>query len=391
MDKRFFVVVTSGFDHLSAPRWLRVILLVVLPVLFGLPACAANDNNRAEVREFVAKLVRDDGFTSSEVKATLREAKYQQVIIDAISRPAERTLAWKAYRRIFVTPGRIAQGVAFWKSNEDALARVQSTYGVSPEIVVAIIGVETSYGRNTGSFQVLDALTTLAFDYPPRAPFFRDELEQYLLLTRDARIDPRTLKGSYAGAMGFPQFMPSSYRKFAVDFDGDGAKDLWRNPTDAIGSVANYFRGYDWLPGKPVAIQVIPAGAALDSLAGTDPEPKRRFSEVVGSVAPAGADGVSGVSGGEAGSAVPGDELVAILKFDADNGAEYWLGLHNFYVITRYNHSPMYAMAVFQLANALVAARSKPVVAPTGDESGATALQVPVTTEKQISETKHVQ
>lgn len=320
-------------------------LLIVLPALFGLPACATDYNRQAEVRTFVAKMVRERGFTAEEVRATIAAAHFQQAIVDTMSQPAERTLSWKDYRKIFLTPARVEQGVAFWDANTAALARAQATYGVPPEIVVAIIGVETSYGRNVGNYRVLDALVTLAFDYPPRGPFFRGELEQYLLLAREQHLEPTALVGSYAGAMGLAQFIPSSYRSFAVDFDSDGAKDLWRNPTDAIGSVGNYFRAHEWRTGQAVVMQLPAPGPALDAVAGNDPEPKQRFSDLVGKAF--------------TGGAISADEAVALFRFDGDNGVEYWLGLHNFYVITRYNHSPMYALAVYQLAQAVNAARTE--------------------------------
>ena len=343
------------------PRGVLALLVIVLPTLFGMPACAADDNSRSEVRAFVAKMVHEHGFNSRALNATLRAAKRQQIVIDAISRPAEHVLTWKEYRRIFITKARIDQGVTFWNANAAALARAQTQYGVSPEMVVAIIGVETSYGRNTGTFRVLDALATLAFDYPPRAAFFKGELEQFLVLTQEQHIDPKSLLGSYAGAMGFAQFIPSSYRHFAVDFDSDGAKDLWRNPTDAIGSVANYFREHDWQAGKPVVMQLTAPAEALDTVAGTDPEPKQRFSELVGKAF--------------TGGAISGDEPVALFKLEGESGVEYWLGMHNFYVITRYNHSPLYALAVFQLANALIAARETQAKAAQTEAVPAAAVE----------------
>lgn len=203
---------------------------------------------------FVQDMVSKHGFKAQEVREILQRANKRQPILDAISRPAERTKTWKEYRPIFIQQLRITNGISFWKEHEQTLARAEKTYGVPAEIIVAIIGVETNYGRNMGSYEVLDALSTLAFDYPPRAPFFRSELENYLVLTREHSQSPFRFKGSYAGAMGFGQFMPSSYRNYAVDFSGDGFADIWENPIDAIGSVANYFVKHGWQSGKQVIV-----------------------------------------------------------------------------------------------------------------------------------------
>jgi membrane-bound lytic murein transglycosylase B len=227
--------------------------------------------------------------------------------------------------------------VAFWGRHEDILADAEARFGVEPEYVVAIIGVETYYGRRTGSFPVLDTLTTLGFDYPPRSRFFSSELEHYLLLTREESLDPLRLKGSYAGAMGKGQFISSSYRAYAVDFDGDGQRDLWGSTRDAVGSVANYLARHGWTHRAPVTVPASARGEAyLDLLdAGLKPSLDAAALRAAG-VSPA-----------------PGDAPVALVALEAEAGTELWLGHNNFYVITRYNRSPLYAMAVHQLAQAI--------------------------------------
>ena len=297
---------------------------------------------------FVADMVNKHGFTAAEVNALLKKAEKRQPILDAISRPAEKTKTWKEYRPIFIQPLRINNGVAFWQQHQQALAKAEQSYGVPAEIIVAIIGVETNYGRNMGSYFVLDALATLAFDYPPRAPFFRAELENYLVLTREHQQSPTRFKGSYAGAMGFGQFMPSSYRNFAVDFTGDGFADIWENPTDAIGSVANYFVKHGWQPGQPV---VVPAQLKT-----------KREALAFNNIVPPAVTVAEWKKLGVSPSAKLARSAPAIaIEFDGAQGLEYWLGLQNFYTITRYNRSPMYAMAVHQLSQEIKAARLKAV------------------------------
>ena len=220
---------------------------------------------RADVQAFIREMAARHGFNAARLQAVFGRAYAKPDIIAAMSRPAEAK-PWYAYRPIFVNPKRIQGGVAFWRANEAALARAEQAFGVPPEIVVAIIGVETQYGGNMGKYRVLEALSTLAFDYPRRADYFRKELENFLLLTRAEGIDPLTPRGSYAGAMGYGQFMPGSFRSYAVDFDGDGHRDLWRNPRDAIGSVANYFKKHGWRTGEPVAVPARVSGAAYPAL-----------------------------------------------------------------------------------------------------------------------------
>jgi len=272
------------------------------------------------------------------------EAERKQAILDAISRPAEKVKPWKDYRPIFITDARISKGVKFWQQNAEALARAEREYGVPAQTIVAIIGVETFYGGNTGSWRVIDALSTLCFDYPPRSPFFCQQLKEFLLLARQEQVDPLSVKGSYAGAMGLPQFMPSSFRAYAVDFDNDGHIDIWNNPTDAIGSVANYFKQHGWTQGGDVVSRASVQGdkAAQGLTVGIEPQlTAAQLHEL-----------------GWSSSLQLDDALkVTAFRFDGADGEEYWLGLPNFYTITRYNRSPMYAMAVYQLSQALLQAK----------------------------------
>ncbi|WP_298184174.1 lytic murein transglycosylase B [uncultured Pseudomonas sp.] len=310
------------------------------------PVLAGDYQQSPLVAEFVGEMTRDYGFAGEQLVSMFAEVERKQAILDAISRPAEKVKQWKDYRPIFITDARINKGVEFWKQHEATLARAEAEYGVSAQVIVAIIGVETSYGGNTGSYRVMDALSTLAFDYPPRAPFFRKELREFLLLTREEQVEPLSLKGSYAGAMGLPQFMPSSFRAYAVDFDGDGHINIWTNPVDAIGSVASYFKRHGWQPGQPVVSAATVKGAQVEQGLTVGLDPVKNAAELR-------ALGWS--------SADPlADELpVTAFRLEGAEGTEHWLGLPNFFVITRYNRSVMYAMAVNQLAELLVETRGK--------------------------------
>lgn len=284
--------------------------------------------------------LKAEGFSESYLQQVLSEAKRQESILKAIARPAEKRLTWGEYREIFIKPKRISQGVAFWQENRAALERAEATYGVPAEIIVAIIGVETRYGRITGSYRVVDALATLGFDYPRRGEFFRGQLMEYLRLVQEEGTDFTAHKGSYAGAMGYGQFIPSSYRNFAIDFDGDGKRDIWENKTDAIGSVANYFAEHGWKSGEPVLSAV-----AL---------PENLEEEWFGK----GRKGLTPVvtlqqwqqRGVVAQLQRPPQDKATLLRLEIGEDMQYWLGLHNFYVITRYNHSNLYAMAVYRLS-----------------------------------------
>lgn len=310
-----------------------------LIVAVSATACSANPHfaDRSEVQEFIVDVAARHDFSTEELTELFRKAAFRQDILDAMSRPAERR-PWHEYRPIFITGKRISDGVEFRHAHREILARAEETFGVPPEIVTAIIGVETSYGRSAGRHRVLDSLATLAFDYPRRAEFFRSELEAYLVLSREERFDPLSIKGSYAGAMGKPQFIPSSYRSYAVDFDGDDRRDLLGNVADAIGSVANYLKMHGWKPGAPVASRAIVTGEGWRELAQNGIRPHTPVDRL--------AD-----AGVRAEDPLPGDALATLVELEAGDGVEVWVALDNFYVITRYNRSALYAMAVYQLAD----------------------------------------
>lgn len=320
-----------------------------LAIVLGLTSLALHSSahadyaERADVQAYVAELVAQHGFEQAELLALFGQAERKDQILESIARPAERTLEWHEYRKIFVKEPRISQGVDFWNENEAILAQAEKRYGVEAAYVVAILGVETRYGRITGSYRVLDALTTLAFDYPPRSSFFRKELTEYLLLAREEGRDPTSFTGSYAGAMGYGQFIPSSYRAYAVDFDEDGSRDIWANEADAIGSVANYFSRHGWRAGELVAVPVVLTDPAADAVANESLNLKRTVGELTGM-----------------GVVAPGlapEAPANLYRMMQEDGADYWLGLNNFYVITRYNRSRLYALAVHELSRAIVAAR----------------------------------
>jgi membrane-bound lytic murein transglycosylase B len=309
-------------------------------------AVLAGYGNEPQVQEFVAVMVDKYGFDRDELLAVLGQAERRDDIIELMNRPAEKRLAWYEYRKIFLTDSRIEGGVAFWKQHADILAKAEEVFGVDPQVVVAIIGVETRYGSNTGRHRVLDALATLAFDYPPRSQFFTSELEQYLVLAREEDIDLLSATGSYAGAMGYGQFIPSSYRNYAVDFDADGKRDLWNSPMDIIGSVANYFHVHGWEDRAPVAVRAEVSGDDYPALLELGYEPNTALHAMRH-------DGVTPVT------PMPDDLEAALLAFEQPDGPEYWLGFNNFYVITRYNHSPLYAMAVYQLSEEIRSAHAQ--------------------------------
>jgi membrane-bound lytic murein transglycosylase B len=314
----------------------KILILPLLAVLLPSTACASL-LERDDVRTFLSAMEQRHGFARSELSDIFGRVRLSDSVLTAISRPAE-TMPWHRYRQIFLQPDRIRQGAEFWRNNAAALERAREVYGVPEELIVAIIGVETRYGRNTGQHKVIDALATLAFDFPRRSQFFMGELEQYLLLVREQDMDPHALKGSYAGAMGIPQFISSSYRRYAVDFDGDGRVDIWTNPADAIGSVGNYFSRHGWLKGGLVTLPATVDGNGLrgELSAGLEPDLAAADLERLGIAPP---------------MPLPAGEKVRILELEQEHGMEYWLGFWNFYVITRYNHSALYAMAVYQLAD----------------------------------------
>ena len=326
---------------------LRNTAMGCMAMMLGAVAQASDYGDSPQVAELINEMTRDHGFAAEQLSALFAQAERKQAILDAISRPAEKVKPWKDYRPIFITDARINKGVKFWQENTQALASAEKEYGVPAQAIVAIIGVETFYGGNTGSWRVIDALSTLCFDYPPRAPFFCQQLKEYLLLARQEQIDPLTTKGSYAGAMGLPQFMPSSFRAYAVDFDGDGHINIWTNPTDAIGSVANYFKQHGWTPGAAVVSRASISGDRAAEGLTTGIEPTLTMGQLR-------------ELGWSSSNAVRDDQKVTAFRFDGADGEEYWLGLPNFYTITRYNRSSMYAMAVYQLSEALLQAKGTP-------------------------------
>jgi membrane-bound lytic murein transglycosylase B len=315
--------------------------LVANPVVADVPASYATGG-----RAFVADQAAALGYGRDELAALMADARYQQDIIDAMNRPYEAK-PWRDYRRLFLTPERIDGGVAFLREHADLLRRAETAYGVPAEVIAAIVGIETNYGGNLGKHRVLDALSTLGFAYPRRADFFSKELGEFLLLAREERVDPRGALGSYAGAVGLPQFIPSSYRAYAVDFDGDGRRDLWGSHADVVGSVGNYLAMHGWQRGGPIAA---PAMLTAGRPAGI-PIAEKRPARPESTLAQLAAAGVSPAAG-SVGEAASADTRAALLELDGD-GPEYWLGFENFYAITRYNHSNLYAMAVFQLSREL--------------------------------------
>lgn len=302
---------------------------------------------RDDVRAYAAEVARDTGLPQRDIERWLAAAKFQPRIVELMDRPLLEPPKWFAYSPAFLAQARVDAGVRFWKDHAGTLVRAEEIYGVPPEIVVAIIGVETFYGRYIGSHRVIDALATLSFDYPRRAPFFRGELKEFLVLARDQGLSPLEPKGSYAGAMGLPQFMPGSYRRFAVDFDGDGHTDLWRDPVDVIGSVANYLARHDWQRGQPVLAPAVVSGdgqaAALRRLDGgiSERRPLPAWQ----------ADGVDLRTP----APLPMDDPVGLLLLEegADGSTSLWIAYPNFYVITRYNKSRLYASAVWALGERL--------------------------------------
>ncbi len=318
---------------------------LIITLLLNLSFCSVlQAQTHPGADAFIAQAVADHELDADEVSAVLADGAFQQRIADLIARPAEGK-AWYDYRPIFITDQRIAEGLDFWRTHEALIAAVTEQYQVDPQIIVAIIGVETFYGRITGDFRVLDALTTLAFYYPSdrtrdRSDFFSRELMQYLLLSPEEQLPLREVKGSYAGAMGLGQFMPSSYRAYAVDFDGDGRRDLWASTPDVVGSVANYLHVHGWEPGGPVVRAVNPSDAERSLPEQSNYKPWQSvlsFHE----------------QGFKSAPDLDAERQAALVRLEERSGDSFWLSFQNFYVITRYNRSPMYAMVVYQLSEAL--------------------------------------
>ena len=326
-----------------------MVALILMTVASSLTQ-AGNYLQNSEMQQFMQRMVTEHKFDLSQLEQQFSQVEKKQNIIDAMSRPAERVKTWGEYREIFIKSRRINQGVEFWKENADTLARAEVTFGVPAEVIVAIIGVETNYGSNKGSWRVLDALSTLAFDYPvgdnasyveKRKKFFTKELENVLLLAREQKREALSLTGSYAGAMGYGQFMPSSYRRYAIDFDGDGFIDIWDNRQDAIGSVANYFVEHGWLRGQSVTSRARLAAEFDQSIVNLSRKDRKAKNLQLTDL---NAKGFSAVDD------LDGKQHASPIKLQGKQGAEFWLGLNNFYVITHYNTSIKYAMAVYQLS-----------------------------------------
>lgn len=328
-----------------------ILSLALLPLLTALSLAAptAVDTSRQDVASFIDLMESRHGIPAAETRQILATAEIQSRILEAMRRPAEKVKPWHEYRQIFMTDKRIDAGVTFWRTHEATLSRIQSETGIPAEIIVGILGVETLYGKIKGSYRVVDALATLAFEYPPRSKFFTSELEQFLLLTREQDIDPLTATGSYAGAMGGPQFISSSYRAYAVDSGGDGKVDLWDDWEDIIGSVANYFSRHGWRPGQPVFARL--SGDPGDWAMSDGLKLDRSVSDLR-------ANGIDVDPTGRA------DDEVMIFSLEEADGPSYLVGYRNFYVITRYNRSNKYAMAVFELGQAVRARFEQATDAP---------------------------
>jgi membrane-bound lytic murein transglycosylase B len=331
------------------PRRLYFAAFAVLAAFAWDPARAL-DAGREEIAGFVAEMSARYGFDPVALAALLSQSESRPAIIEAISRPAEKTLTWQEYRDRFVTERRIARGVEIAGEQSAALERA-SAGGVPAQYLLAITGVETFYGEITGKYRVIDALTTLGFDYPPRSSFFRGQLEQYLLMTREESLDPLVPLGSYAGAMGIPQFMPGSYRSFAVDGDGDGRRDLWGDWADVFASVSNYLLKNGWHPGEPVMARADVSDARLEVLASD----KLELSETVQSLHDRGV---------RFETPLPPAAPAVLIRLTLTDGVEYRVGFSNYYAITRYNRSALYASAVNDLAEAIAAGATALPVAP---------------------------
>lgn len=336
-------------------------LTTLYVLLFAVFTSAESLHTRSDVVAFVDDLVKEYQFDANVINAVLDRAEVRQDIIDLITKPAERTMTWKEYRKIFITSKRVHEGIEFAQQNRDTLERAQREFDVPWHVIVSVIGVETSYGRIKGSFPVIDALVTLGFEYPPRASFFRDELKHFFILACEEHIRPfatsdacslssedknrspvtniRALEGSYAGAMGIGQFISSSYRRYAIDFDGDRFRDIWNNEADAIGSVANYFKVHNWRNIEPSLLEVSidETDPKLVSMANQSLELSRTVSEWR--------------ELGVEVDIVDASQKAALFRFETENGTVYKLGFHDFYVITRYNRSRLYAAVVLELAH----------------------------------------
>lgn len=321
-----------------------ITFLIITYAYLPLIAVAA-DNDLPGVDSFIDEMVGQHGFDKAELDQLFADVEVKTNILQVISRPAEKSKPWYEYRRIFLTPEHIQGGVAFWEMNRGSLARAQEVFGVAPEVIVAILGVETRYGRHTGRYRVIDSLSTLAFRYPPRSRFFRQQLAEFLLLSREEKRDPRQFMGSYAGAMGLAQFMPDSFRNYAVDFDQDGWRDIWESPEDAVGSIANFLkRKGGWQAEAPVVSFAEANGVDYRPWLKQGLKPSTPLWQLL-------QDGI------QVTAPISKDELASVFILEQKEGPQLWVGFRNFYALIRYNPSPHYAMAVYQLAEAIKAQR----------------------------------
>lgn len=355
------------------PSFVNRVLIGLFLSLFVCSAAQADISKRKSVKRFINEMVKTEKFDKKELVSLFKKIRIRKNILKAIKRPAEAK-PWYKYRKIFLTNERIQGGVAFWNENEEVLARAEKEYGVPAEIIIAIIGVETKYGKHKGGFHAAEALSTLAFGYPRRAKFFKKELKSLLLWSRDEGLDPYSIMGSYAGALGEPQFMPSNVRRYAVDFDGDKKHDLINNSVDAIASVANYFKKHGWVTGGPITVPAHVKGRSYRKIVKKGIRPR----STVKRLAKLGIKPEKGLSKKEL--AALQDEKTALIELKQKKGRDHWLGLTNFYVITRYNHSQHYAMAVYQLSQAIVKERKMSEMADNSSKASS-----PATPKKQAN------
>ena len=329
-------------DTLSANEKTTLAVVFSLMLLLGQAAATSAHAQRPlspEIEAFIGEVAGRHQFDAGALRRIFAQVQLRPAILRAISAPVTAR-PWHEFRTRYVDAARINGGTAFWREHAAVLARASREFGVPEEIIVATIGVETLYGRNLGSHRVLDALVTLAFHYPPRAELFRSELEEYLLLARETGLSATGVRGSYAGAIGIPQFLPSSYRRYAIDFDGDGRRDLISATADAIGSVANYYKAHGWREGEPVVVPAEAGDNGMDALLELGLRPQLKVAELK-------RHGVT------PGAPVDDGAEAALFVVETENGPRHWLGLNNFYVITRYNRSVNYALAVYELAREL--------------------------------------
>ncbi|MBL8447076.1 MAG: lytic murein transglycosylase B [Zoogloeaceae bacterium] len=336
-------------------RLLGAALAFLATVTQAKPSAEPDYRSRADVQAFAQTMEAEHGIPAGEILASLAGVERDDQVIRLITPPTRPGVrSWARYRARFIEPVRIREGLAFWETYQTPLRQASQQFGVPEEIILGILGVETIFGRNTGNFTLVSALATLAFDYPPRAELFRKELTNLYLLAREQGVPATQFQGSFAGALGYPQFLPSSVRSFAVDFDGDGHVDLEQSPADAIGSIAHYLKVHGWEAGGPVALRAQLAAEAPAELLAADIVPTFLPDELVRhGVRPAAHEGYP--------------QKAALIELVTPNAtSEYWLGYQNFYVITRYNRSSFYAMAVFQLAEALRERRARGAAPSTG-------------------------